>query len=1428
MKGLKFKHGISLLILFLVIGVSLFTSLPIGEVGADIKVIDKELYITHSYPTMVFGDDISYSSMYFTFKLNGDIEIIDDMGNKLQIPAYAPNPSITQGNNLIIQDYGALQIVYDFSRKDNQVKITYKGNYKGTINLPLIADTSKSLFSSASIKDNAYEVGIYNESGTLINGISYDWSDAKGIVSLNKDNKIEFTTDGAFNIDPSIVGACGTSGTNQLGRVSYRRVFYASGNHWAFYSDGTNQGYRSSLDGITWSNFSTIGTGLGTVNTQGITVCFDGVNFHYVRESPADSDLYYRMGQAETNGSITWLAAENKVKAGTLAVRSICVNSSGYPVIGYQDGTYEWVITSSTKNGTWTTAVDTQLSTTSYWGLLVSPLTSDKLYAMYFTNDNIYGRLWNGSAWEAQITITTRNPSAQIFASVASNGDSIYLTYLEGTTYDIRFIEYNGSSWGTDTLVLALAKDHCSPSIALKGTTGDLRIFWANAPDNNHIYYITRTSGTWDVGSTDWITDADTIPYIYSFSGADKIYNGITGVVWVSNASSPYYVKYDYLTDIFLTTTSGIGGNVTTPGENTYAYSINQSVNISATADACYHFVNWTGNTTEITDVNASATTINMTTSDKTATANFAINTSVITYVAGAGGTINGTSPQTINCGSYTTSVTATPNVCYHFVNWSDSNISATRSDIGTSTNQTFTANFAIDVETVTYSAGAGGSVNGSWPENVDCGDDSSWVLATADPCYYFVDWSDASTINPRQETNVTSNLSFTANFAIYEYDLTTTSSAGGDVTDPGESTYTYNCGDIVDLEATADACYHFVNWTGDIGDIDDINEPITTITMTANASITANFAIDVEVLTYNAGAGGSIVGDTPQNVNCGGDGTEVIATPDPCYHFINWSDAVGTASRTDLGVTSNLTVTANFAIDIEVLTYTAGANGTINGSSPQNINCGSNGSAVTAEADPCYHFVNWSDSSTDNPRTDINVVANISVTANFAGDNYDLTTTSTSGGNVSTPGEGTYNHACNDIVNLVATADPCYYFVNWSGDTGDIADVNDSTTTITMLANASITANFAITTYTLAVLADPVAGGAPTFDGSSPFNCSDVVVIHAGLNPCWVFTGWTPVAGINDSTLEDAEIIMSANTILTAHYSSDMVLTLSSSGGGDVTTPTEGMHHYNCSDVVPLIATPDAFYYFVDWTGDVGTVDDVNDPTTNVTMNGSYDIKANFAIVGGLYPPTNLSVTMTSGSCFNMTWTMGINASSTIFVISEDTPRDCSDTDFGNFSAGSYLLYNGSGTSLTFDYCGLDLNSYNYYITGWSSNGSGYSPVCASITIGGGDMVDALYTGLAAFIALGLSAIGFWQKKTWVFLLAGMAWVGFGIWELTSGASGTLYWYFGWLGLVAGLVMFLAPAWNWKKDKSKTFLDADEEYSRQIDRETGKTKKED
>ncbi|MEI7957298.1 MAG: hypothetical protein WCJ66_19210, partial [Verrucomicrobiota bacterium] len=76
-------------------------------------------------------------------------------------------------------------------------------------------------------------------------------------------------------------------------------------------------------------------------------------------------------------------------------------------------------------------------------------------------------------------------------------------------------------------------------------------------------------------------------------------------------------------------------------------------------------------------------------------------------------------------------------------------------------------------------------------------------------------------------------------------------------------------------------------------------------------------------------------------------------------------------------------------AISTYTLTYTAGTNGSITGTSPQTVASGGSGTAVTAVPNANYHFVNWSDSSTTNPRTDSSVTADVSVTANFAINTY-------------------------------------------------------------------------------------------------------------------------------------------------------------------------------------------------------------------------------------------------------------------------------------------------------------------------------------------------------------------------------------------------------------------------------------------------------
>jgi hypothetical protein len=47
----------------------------------------------------------------------------------------------------------------------------------------------------------------------------------------------------------------------------------------------------------------------------------------------------------------------------------------------------------------------------------------------------------------------------------------------------------------------------------------------------------------------------------------------------------------------------------------------------------------------------------------------------------------------------------------------------------------------------------------------------------------------------------------------------------------------------------------------------------------------------------------------------------------------------------------------------------------------------------------------------------------------------YDLTMSSTAGGSVTAPGEGTFTYIEGTEVNLVAEAEEGYRFVNWTGD---------------------------------------------------------------------------------------------------------------------------------------------------------------------------------------------------------------------------------------------------------------------------------------------------------------------------------------------------------------------------------------------------------
>lgn len=145
-------------------------------------------------------------------------------------------------------------------------------------------------------------------------------------------------------------------------------------------------------------------------------------------------------------------------------------------------------------------------------------------------------------------------------------------------------------------------------------------------------------------------------------------------------------------------------------------------------------------------------------------------------------------------------------------------------------------------------------------------------------------------------------------------------------------------------------------------------------------------YTVDFEL---DGTAGATLLGTTHQIVDLGADSEAVEAKPPAGWLFAKWTKD-GALYSTDnpltlTNVTETMTLTAVFGQ--YTLVYAAGPNGSIEGSPSrrQIVKEGEDGAAALATPVDGYHFTRWSDGRTDNPRTDTDVAADISVTASFA-----------------------------------------------------------------------------------------------------------------------------------------------------------------------------------------------------------------------------------------------------------------------------------------------------------------------------------------------------------------------------------------------------------------------------------------------------------
>jgi hypothetical protein len=278
-----------------------------------------------------------------------------------------------------------------------------------------------------------------------------------------------------------------------------------------------------------------------------------------------------------------------------------------------------------------------------------------------------------------------------------------------------------------------------------------------------------------------------------------------------------------------------------------------------------------------------------------------------LTYLVNTGGTIVGTTTQAVTNGGNGTLVTAVPDSDYRFVQWSDGATSTSRTDTNIISDTSFTAEFIINQRTLSYTAGSNGSITGTTTQTVTIGQNGTEVIAVPNAGYHFVSWNDGVLTASRTDLNITNNISVIATFSINIYTVVYNSSLGGSII--GSSTQAIEHGNnATNVLASSSLGYHFLLWNDDYA-----FESRTDTNITANATHTANFAIDTHTLTYIADVGGTIVGSSTQIINYGSNGNEVVATPNAGYRFFDWSDNVTNSTRSEINVIDNITITALF-----------------------------------------------------------------------------------------------------------------------------------------------------------------------------------------------------------------------------------------------------------------------------------------------------------------------------------------------------------------------------------------------------------------------------------------------------------------------------------------------------------------------------------
>jgi uncharacterized protein (TIGR02145 family)/uncharacterized repeat protein (TIGR02543 family) len=452
-----------------------------------------------------------------------------------------------------------------------------------------------------------------------------------------------------------------------------------------------------------------------------------------------------------------------------------------------------------------------------------------------------------------------------------------------------------------------------------------------------------------------------------------------------------------------------------------------------------------------------------------------------------------------------------------------------------------------------------------------------------------------------------------------------------------------YKAGDTVILTANAKPGFTFVNWSG----MSNAATESVTLVMHSNLNLTANFnESDVIVtdtvlpvialntpLSHNEviknisftdpGASasdgrGNILDYDTQIKNAAGQSFEAVNTSVAGTFFITY-----TACKTLTYPNGNKTDTCASAVrEVRVVeppeilptyTLTTSAEPADGGAVSRNpdettFNAGDT-VTVTAETASGYTFTGWTGASLPaSASVKIIMSGNLTLAANFLQQTYKLDVSAASGGyTLRNPNKTDY--AAGEEVTVTARANAGHEFAGWTGA------VTSQRTSITVKMDSSITltAVFNQLTYTLAVSADPAAGGIVSRDPSKDaYAYGEEVTVTALAATGQQFSGWS---GSFTSTSPTVTVKMDSSMALAAKFEAQTAgaaYTLSTvanpAGGGEITRSPDKTA-YSAGEKVTVTAAAKPGYTFTGWSG----ASDASAASITVTMNSGLSLAANF-----------------------------------------------------------------------------------------------------------------------------------------------------------------------------------------------------------------------